>query len=114
MHKRMLAVLLAGLLAGCATTEESAERPIVDGAAIARSVVPCDTTFAALRERLGEPSRDGRRGTDRIVTWVIDWDPLVRYLGVLLDADGRVVDVYWDIPSEVAWVPVDRCAAHGR
>ncbi len=111
MHKRMLPALLAGLLAACATTEESAERPIVDGAAVARSVVPCETKFATLRERLGPPSRDGRRGTDRLVTWVIDWDPLVRYLGVLLDADGRVVDVYWDVPSEVAWVPVDRCAA---
>lgn len=114
MQNQMLAATLAALLAGCATSAESPERPIVDGAAVARSVVPCETTFAALRERLGPPSRDGRRGSDRIVTWVTDWDPLVRYLGVMLDADGRVVDVYWDIPSEVAWVPVNRCDGSER
>ena len=109
MKLNSLVALSALLVAGCATTGEPLEKPIANGSAIARSVVLCQTTFAELQSQLGQPSRDGRLGTQRIVTWVTDWDPLIRYLGVMLDAKGTVVDVYWDIPSEIPWNPINRC-----
>ena len=45
----------------------------------------------------------------RVVTWVVAWEPLVKYLGVVADEKGTVVDFYWDLPSEVAWSPTNRC-----
>ncbi|GAB6195504.1 hypothetical protein PAGU2595_008050 [Lysobacter xanthus] len=102
-------VMTATLLAGCAAAPAPRERPIVDGASVARGVELCRTRVAEIEARLGPPSRDGRLGRARLLTWIVDWDPLVRYLGVLADADGRVVDVVWDAPSEVPWTPVDRC-----
>ncbi len=102
------AALLA--LAGCATTQtQSQERAIVDGAQVARSVVLCQTNIADLQSRLGEPNRDGMLGGTRILTWVVSWDPLVKYLGVMADDRGTVVDVYWNLPSEVQWSPANRC-----
>lgn len=109
MLKRSLALVLLATLGGCATAPPSSEQPIVGGAAVARSVVLCRTTYVELVQRLGPPSRDGTVGHDRIVTWVVEWDPLVRYLGVLLDSRGVVVDRYWDVPTEVQWVPTRRC-----
>ena len=108
---RLKYVLTASLLlSACATTpDETLERPISNGAAIARTVQLCETTFTELKERLGEPSRDGVLGKDRVVTWIVDWDPLTKYLGVLLDRSGTVVDVYWNLPSEVTWTPTNRC-----
>ena len=66
-------------------------------------------TLPDLQSRLGEPSRDGVLGRTRILTWVVSWDPLVKYLGVMADDSGTVVDVYWNLPSEVQWSPMDRC-----
>jgi hypothetical protein len=111
MKKPLLVLPLIASLASCATSTESLEKTIPNGPAIARSVILCQTTFAQLREQLGQPSRDGRLGEKRIVTWVTEWDPLTRYLGVALDPNGTVVDVYWDIPSEIPWVPANRCQA---
>ena len=105
-------ILFAALfaLAGCASTQtQNEERPIVDGAQVARSVVLCQTKLTDLQSRLGEPSRDGVLGRTRILTWVVSWDPLVKYLGVMADDSGTVVDVYWNLPSEVQWSPMDRC-----
>ncbi len=97
-------------LAGCATTQtQSEERPIVGGANVARSVVLCQTKLIDLQSRLGEPSRDGVLGRTRILTWIVSWDPLVKYLGVMADDNGTVVDVYWNLPSEIQWSPVNRC-----
>jgi hypothetical protein len=43
------------------------------------------------------------------MSWVTRWDSPARYLAVLLDDRGVVVDLYWDIPTEVPWVPTDQC-----
>lgn len=97
-------------VAGCATTQpQNEERAIADGAQVARSVVLCQTKIADLQSRLGEPNRDGLLGRTHILTWVVSWDPLVSYLGVMADDRGTVVDVYWNLPSEVQWSPVNRC-----
>ena len=105
----VVAMLLA--LTGCASLpeEDDGERPIAGGVEVAQSVVPCQTRVSDLESRLGPPSRDGRLGRSRIVTWIVAWEPLVKYLGVMADSSGTVVDVYWDLPSELPWVPVDRC-----
>lgn len=105
------ALLLLALGAGCATTPEpDAETPIAGGRDLVASVVPCRTTLADIEPRLGPPSRDGRLGDLRVLTWIVEWEPLVRYLGVAVDARGVVVDRVWDLPSEVPWTPTDRCA----
>jgi hypothetical protein len=104
---RLCLPLLA--LAGCASVPPDDEQPIANGVEIARSVVLCQTRVEALQAQLGTPSRDGILGQARIVTWVVEWDPLVKYLGVMANHDGTVVDLYWDLPSEIQWSPVDRC-----
>ena len=108
---RMVSLLFTLLaLAGCATAPaDGEERPIANGVEVARSVVLCQTKVAALEAQLGSPSRDGVLGRSRVLTWIVDWDPLVKYLGVLADEDGTVVDLYWNLPSEVQWSPVNRC-----
>lgn len=107
-----IAFCLPALLAstGCATLpEDNGEHVIAHGADVAREVKLCKTHIAELEARLGTPSRDGVLGTARITTWVVEWDPLTKYLGVMTDATGTVVDVYWNLPSEVQWSPVNRC-----
>lgn len=106
---RMSVVLPLVLLAGCATAPPSLEVRNPRGVTVAQGVVLCRTTLSELEGQLGAPSRDGRLGPMRLVTWVVDWEPLVKYLGVMIDASGRVVDLYWDVPSEVQWAPADRC-----
>jgi hypothetical protein len=80
-------------------------RPIVD------AIQLCRTTGAALREALGPPTRDGRLGDARVLSWITGEDAVVHYLAVRLDAADRVVDLYWDLPTEIPWQPIDRCAA---
>jgi hypothetical protein len=105
----ILFAMIFGLV-GCATTSvASDERPISNGSDIVRSVVLCQSNIKDLQAKLGEPSRDGILGRTRILTWVIDWDPLVKYLGVMADEKGAVVDMYWNLPSEVQWSPTNRC-----
>lgn len=82
----------------------------VDVAAVARSVVLCKTTETELRRQLGKPSRDGLLHGARVMNWIVQAESPGRYLGVLLDSRGVVVDLYWDIPTEVPWVPADQCA----
>lgn len=106
-------LLIAALLtlAGCAGTpeEEDGERPIPRGAEIARSVQLCRTPLSELTEKLGPPSRDGKLGDVRVITWIVEWDPLTRFLGVVVNDAGIVADVYWNLPSEVPWQPANRC-----
>lgn len=102
-------VIAIALLTGCATAPQDDEPPIPNGVEVARSVVLCQTKVAALEQQLGLPSRDGVLGRSRLVTWIVAWEPLVKYLGVMADESGTVVDLYWDLPSEVQWAPVDRC-----
>ena len=108
---RLLSLLFALFaLIGCATSPPDVEEPpIANGAQVARSVVLCQTRVAALEAQLGTPSRDGFLGKSRVVTWIVEWDPLVKYLGVLADENDAVVDLYWNLPSEVQWAPVNRC-----
>lgn len=105
--------LLAALLAGCASLPDEAaddgERAIPGGEAVALGVRPCTTQLVELMQRLGTPSRDGRLGNARVLTWIVEWDPLVKYLGVMANEGGTVVDVVWNLPSEVTWSPTDRC-----
>ena len=44
------------------------------------------------------------------MSWVTGQDSVVHFLAVRLDARGVVVDLYWDLPSEVPWTPADRRA----
>jgi hypothetical protein len=108
-------MLLLPLVAGCAhpaTRPATPPAPAVDARTIASSVVLCKTTEAELRHQFGEPSRNGILHRTRVMSWITRWDSPARYLAVLLDDHGVVVDVYWDIPSEVPWVPTDQC--HGQ
>ncbi len=111
-------LLLVLLVAGCAHSSATAGRAAATPAAVtdptvfrnvARSVVLCKTTEADLRRRLGEPARDGILHGARVMSWIATHEPLTRYLAVLLDDRGVVVDVYWDIPTEIPWTPADQC-----
>ena len=107
-----LATVLPALivLTGCASVpDDNGERTISNGSEVARSIEICKTNVSELQSRLGEPSRDGVLGTSRIMTWVVAWDPLTKYIGVMADGSGTVVDLYWNLPSEVTWSPVNRC-----
>ena len=98
-------------LAGCASVPVDDNEPtIANGVEIARSVELCKTHVSDLQAKLGTPSRDGRLGNARVVTWIVEWDPLTKYLGVLTNEAGTVVDVYWNLPSEVVWSPTNRCS----
>ena len=108
---RLLSACTCGLLvAGCATTrpQQPAAR-IVDPTPVIATIHVCQTTFEQLRAQLGEPSRNGIIHRQRVVTWITALSPLVRYLGVLLNDNGVVVDMYWDIPTEIVWEPADQC-----
>ncbi|HYW12381.1 MAG TPA: hypothetical protein VE871_10490 [Longimicrobium sp.] len=69
----------------------------------------CRTTEAELRTQLGQPTRDGTFRRDRLLTWIISEEAVVSYLGVLVDSRGIVVDLVWDVPSEVPWSPQNQC-----
>ena len=102
-------VIAALLLGGCAHSASVPATPAVDGGAVARSIVLCKTTEAELRQQLGEPTRDGRIHGSRVISWITQWESPTRYLAVLLDGSGVVVDVYWDVPTEIPWSPTDQC-----
>ena len=105
-----LAGLLAGGCAGSRPAPADAAPPTPVGD-VARGVVLCTTTEADLRRALGAPTRDGRLGDRRVLSWIAGEGAVVHYLAVLLDARGVVVDLYWDLPTEIPWTPTDRCAA---
>lgn len=101
--------MLAALTGGCVSFPDTSEEAITSSLRKDPVVVLCISTVANLEAQLGEPARDGRLGSSRVLTWILEWDPLVRYLGVLVDANGTVVDIYWNLPTEIPWTPVDRC-----
>ena len=100
------ALVLSG---GCASTAAPPLAPTVDAGAVARAVVLCTTTEADLRRQLGAPTRDGLLRRDRVVSWITGEDGVVHFLAVMLNGRGVVVDLYWDLPGEVAWTPADQC-----
>lgn len=99
------------LISGCASVGAAPEKPALDGAAAARSVVLCKTTLSELENRLGSPTRDGLLHTNRVVSWITEWQPLVRYLAVQVNQQEVVTDLYWNVPSEIPWAPADQCLA---
>jgi len=101
--------LLVLFVTGCALSVTAKPKPIVDVRSVVNSITLCSTTESELRRKLGEPYRDGILHRSRVVNWIAQWDSPTRYLAVLLDDRGVVVDVYWDIPTEVPWVPKDQC-----
>lgn len=108
-----LCIAAAALLGGCATTaraDAAPERP--DPRPAIAAIALCTTTEAALRRDFGTPTREGRLRDARVLSWITgtgDHDT-VRYLAVMLDAGGRVVDLAWDLPTEIPWTPADQCA----
>jgi len=36
---------------------------------------------------------------------------VIRYLAVMFDAGGVVIDRVWSVPTEISWVPTDQCHA---
>jgi hypothetical protein len=101
--------MLAAVCCGCASFPDTSEEAIVASLRKDPIVVLCTSTIANLEAQLGQPTRDGQLGSSRVLTWIVEWEPLVRYLGVLVDANGTVVDIYWNLPSEIPWTPVNRC-----
>jgi hypothetical protein len=112
-HSRQIALgvplLLVLFVTGCAHSVAAKPKPTVDARSVVNSIVLCSTTESELRQKLGEPYRDGILHRRRVVSWIAQWDSPTRYLAVLLDDHGVVVDVYWDIPTEVPWVPTNQC-----
>ena len=47
---------------------------------------------------------------DRILSWIVGEGSVVSYLAVLVDPRGVVVDLVWDVPTEIPWTPENQCA----
>jgi hypothetical protein len=109
-----VAACLLAIGAGCAPAVHAPAPEPADRRDAARSVVLCTTTEAQLRAALGEPTRDGVLGRDRILSWIVSEEAVVSYLAVLLDARGVVVDQAWDVPTEIPWTPTNRCGPPQR
>ncbi len=83
----------------------------MDAAAVARSIRICRTQLADLQQQLGQPTSDGIMHKQHIVSWTVQWDSPMRSLAVMLNAQNTVVDLYWNVPSDVPWTPTDQCLA---
>jgi len=106
------ALALLFCAAGCAHSappRESRSDRVARARAAADAIVLCRTTEAELRRELGEPTRNGRLHGQRILSWIVQWDAPARYFAVLVDDRGIVIDAYWDVPTEIPWVPVSQC-----
>lgn len=104
-----LTMVLGMQLAGCLSAVKPSGKPTLDGASAANAVVLCKTTLAELQSRLGAPTRDGLLHAGHVVSWITQWEPLARYLAVLVDPQGVVTDLYWNVPTEIPWVPANQC-----
>ena len=110
LRSNLFASVLPLFIGSCAHTAATTRpTPAIDGGAIARSVVLCKTTESELREKLGTPTRDGILHHVRIESWITRRDSPVSYLAILVDERGVVVDLYWDIPTEIPWLPTNQC-----
>jgi hypothetical protein len=106
----VFAALVAVTCSACTQGVQAAAGPSVDTRTVARSITLCRTTEAELRRQLGEPTRDGLLRRDRVVSWIVEENQVVKYLAVLLNSGGVVTDLYWDLPTEIPWVPVSQCS----
>ena len=100
------------LAAGCAgASAPAATEPRLTHAAVT-AIALCTTTEAELRTALGPPARDGVLHRARVLSWMGGESEggVVHYLAVLLDDRGVVIDLYWDVPTEIPWTPTDQCA----
>ncbi len=105
------ALLLSGaLLAGCAHTA-APPHPSFDADAAVERLALCTTTEAEARALFGTPTRVGRLRNERVLSWIVGEGQggTIRYLAVLLDARGTVVDLYWNLPTEIPWAPANQC-----
>ena len=78
---------------------------------VVQGIVLCRTTEAELRNALGAPTRDGIIHRQRIVSWIVSDQGAVKYLAVAVNGAGIVTDLYWDVPTEIPWVPADSCSS---
>jgi hypothetical protein len=69
----------------------------------------CKTSEADLRATFGPPRRDGRVERFRVQSWLVGKDP-EHFLEVLLDSRAVVVNLAWDTPGDLTWIPRDLCA----
>lgn len=108
----LVAALASLALAACGARDgASPSSPrAADRRAFIASIELCRTTEADLRAALGSPTRDGRLRSARIMSWIVGDGDVTAYVAVLLDAAGTVVDLYWDIPTEIPWTPTNQCA----
>ena len=105
----VMCLTVAWGLGGCASTPQAGPPP-PDRTPFVRSIELCRTTESQLRIALGAPTRDGVLHNARVMSWILGRDDgVIRYLAVLLDADGIVVDRIWNLPTEIPWTPTDRC-----
>lgn len=88
--------------------------PLPDLRGAAEQVVLCETADSTLRRTLGPPTREGLLHDERVLSWLDPSSSPTRYLAVLRDSKGTVVDIYWDIPTEVPWVPTNQCVEGER
>ena len=107
--KPHVAAVEAAPEAGHATTNAPASG--VDAATVAHSIRLCRTQLADLQQQLGQPTRDGILHKQHIVSWTVQWEAPRRDLAVMLNAQNTVVDLYWNVASDVSWNPVDQCLA---
>ena len=105
---RILILAILILAPGAAFARKDT-RPVLDGAAAAEAVVLCKTPLSELQQRLGTPTRDGVLHSARVVSWITEWEPLAKYLAVMVDDRGVVVDLYWNVPTEIPWIPASQC-----
>ncbi len=107
-----LALAMTSMLAGCATRGQTADAERPDPRPLVGAITLCTTTETELRRDFGTPTRDGRLRDARILSWITAMgdDGVAHYLAVMLDARGRVVDLYWDLPTEIPWTPADQCS----
>lgn len=107
------AILTMFAISACAHSSQQNQSTVSSALAstqqAVRAIALCTTTEAELRRDFGTPTRDGILRNDRIVSWIVGESDPVKYLAVLLDSRGVVVDLYWDIPTEVPWVPANQC-----
>lgn len=110
VHALALSVLAAALC-GCATTRAADTPARPDPGPQVAAIALCKTSEADLRATFGQPTREGRLRDARVLSWITGEGDggVTHYLAVLLDAQDRVADLYWDLPTEIPWTPTDQC-----